>query len=77
MLVAILHRLWLRSRTDSVVTGIAAGCTSIVLASFLGDYVFPTYHNGGLAHFGATIVFWLAAGVGIGKDENAAQKAGA
>jgi hypothetical protein len=32
-------------------------------------------HNGGLAHFGATIVFWLAAGAGIGKDESTAQKA--
>jgi hypothetical protein len=30
---------------------------------------------GGLAHFGATIVFWLAAGAGIGKDESTAQKA--
>jgi len=75
MLVAILHRLWLRTRTDPMVTGIAAGCTAIALASFLGDYVFPTYHNGGLAHFGATIVFWLAAGVGIGRDESTAQKA--
>jgi len=25
--------------------------------------------KGGLAHFGATIVFWLAAGVGIGHSE--------
>ena len=25
--------------------------------------------SGGLAHFGATIVFWLAAGVGIGRSE--------
>jgi hypothetical protein len=25
--------------------------------------------SGGLAHFVATIVFWLAAGVGIGRSE--------
>jgi hypothetical protein len=25
---------------------------------------------GGLAHFGATVVFWLAAGVGLGKAED-------
>jgi hypothetical protein len=25
--------------------------------------------NGGLAHFGATVVFWLAAGVGLGRAE--------
>jgi hypothetical protein len=31
-------------------------------------------HSCGLAHFGATIVFWLAAGAGIGKDESTAQK---
>ena len=31
-------------------------------------------HSGGLAHFGATIVFWLAAGAGIGKDESTPQK---
>lgn len=70
MIGAILHRLWQRSRRDTLVTGIAAGCTAIALASFLGDYLFPTYHNGGLAHFGATVVFWLAAGVGLGRAES-------
>ena len=67
---AILQRLWAQSRKDPVVTGLAAGCTAIALASLLGDYLFPTYHNGGLAHFGATIVFWLAAGVGIGNSDD-------
>lgn len=70
MIGAILHRLWQRSRHDTVVTGIAAGCTAIALASLLGDYLFPTYHNGGLAHFGATVVFWLAAGVGIARIQD-------
>jgi hypothetical protein len=70
MIGAILHHLWQRSRKDTLVTGIAAGCTAIALASFLGDYLFPTYHNGGLAHFGATVVFWLAAGVGLGRAED-------
>ncbi len=70
MIGAILHRLWQRSKHDTVVTGIAAGCTAIALASLLGDYLFPTYHNGGLAHFGATVVFWLAAGVGIARIQD-------
>ena len=70
MIGAILHHLWQRSRKDTVVTGIAAGCTAIALASFLGDYLFPTYHNGGLAHFGATVVFWFAAGIGLGRAED-------
>lgn len=65
MVTAILTCLWKRAREDSELSGIAAGCTAIAIASFLGDYLFPTYHNGGLAHFGATVVFWLAAGVGI------------
>jgi len=26
-------------------------------------------HNGGLAHFGVTMVFWFAAGVGMGRSE--------
>jgi len=25
--------------------------------------------SGGLVHFGATVVFWLAAGVGMGRSE--------
>jgi hypothetical protein len=70
MIGAILQQLWARSRKDPVVTGLAAGCTAIALASLLGDYLFPTYHNGGLAHFGATVVFWLAAGVGLGNTED-------
>lgn len=69
MITAILRCLWKRSREDSVVMGIAAGCTAIAFASFLGDYLFPTYHNGGLAHFGSTIVFWLAAGIGIASPQ--------
>jgi len=70
MIGAILQQLWARSLKDPVVTGLAAGCTAIALASLLGDYLFPTYHNGGLAHFGATVVFWLAAGVGLGNADN-------
>jgi O-antigen ligase len=65
MIAAILRSLWKRASDDFMVTGIAAGCTAIALASFLGDYLFPTYHNDGLAHFGSTVVFWLAAGVGL------------
>lgn len=32
-------------------------------AAFNGDYVFPTYHNGGMATFGATVYTFFLAGV--------------
>lgn len=65
----ILSVMWKNSRTDTYGVGLAAGCTAVVVASFLGDYLFPTYYNGGLAHFGSTIIFWLCAGIGCAIKE--------
>lgn len=43
-----------------------AGCWGIFAATFLGDYIFPSYHNGAMASFGGTVYVWLFAGFGIG-----------
>lgn len=37
----------------------------IALASILGDYIFPAYHNGGLTTFSATVYSWLTWGLAI------------
>lgn len=34
-------------------------------AAFIGDYIFPTYHNGGLTTFSATVYSWLYWGLAI------------
>ncbi|WP_394794386.1 O-antigen ligase family protein [Armatimonas sp.] len=43
-----------------------AGCWGIFVSAFLGDYIFPSYHNGGMGSFGGTVYVWLFAGLGIG-----------
>jgi O-Antigen ligase len=42
-----------------------AGCWGVFAAAFLGDYIFPSYHNGGIGSFGGTVYVWLFAGLGI------------
>lgn len=37
----------------------------ISLAAIIGDYIIPTYHNGGLTTFSATIYSWLIWGLAI------------
>lgn len=39
--------------------------TGISAASFIGDYIIPTYHNGGIFTFSTTIYSWLIWGVAI------------
>lgn len=34
-------------------------------AAFIGDYIIPTYHNGGLATFSATVYSWLIWGLAV------------
>ena len=42
----------------------ALGATiGIFVAAFLGDYLFPTYHNGGLGSFGACVYLWFTIGL--------------
>lgn len=43
--------------------GAYGGVLGIFAASFNGDYLFPTYHNGGMGTFGACIYTWYMLGV--------------
>jgi|GEM_PF-675165 hypothetical protein len=45
--------------------GAWGGVVGIFAASFNGDYLFPTYHNGGLWFFGVCVYVWLMIGVAI------------
>lgn len=45
--------------------GTWGGVIGIFCASFNGDYLFPTYHNGGLGHFGVCLYSWMAIGVSM------------
>lgn len=43
-----------------------AGAWGMFASTFLGDYIFPSYHNGGMGSFGGTVYLWLFTGFGIG-----------
>ena len=51
--------------------GTFGGAVGNFCSAFLGDYLFPTYHNGGMGSFGATIYTWMYLGVGlaIGRED--------
>jgi hypothetical protein len=42
-----------------------AGAWGMFASTFLGDYIFPSYHNGGMASFGGTVYLWLFVGFGV------------
>lgn len=42
-----------------------AGVWGVFVSAFLGDYLFPAYHNGGMSSFGGTIYTWLMVGFAI------------
>jgi hypothetical protein len=45
------------------VLGAFAGVSGMFAATFLGDYILPAYHNGGMSSFSGTIYTWLYAGL--------------
>jgi O-antigen ligase len=51
--------------------GAYCGVIGVFCASFNGDYLFPTYHNGGIATFGACIYTWFMIGFGVAIARNA------
>ena len=64
----MLRRYWIALPPGwgrSYVLGAYGGCVGVFCASFLGDYLFPSYHNGGMGSFGACVYTWLIAGVGV------------
>ena len=78
LLGASLKITWLYYRRGSELTpwrqafllGTLGGAAGNFVAAFLGDYLFPTYHNGGMGSFGATIYTWmyLGAALAIGRE---------
>jgi O-antigen ligase len=47
------------------VLGAMGQLVGISLAALIGDYVIPTYHNGGLVTFSATVYSWLIWGLAV------------
>jgi hypothetical protein len=47
------------------VLGAYGGAVGVFCASFNGDYLFPTYHNGGMGSFGACVYTWLLTGIAV------------
>ncbi len=50
---------WARTAT----LGIAGQWAGLCAASFIGDYLVPVYHNGGLANMATTLYAWLGLGL--------------
>ncbi len=68
---------WLRSEKVSkwrrcLLIGSFGGVVGNFCAAFLGDYLFPTYHNGGMGSIGACVYTWLYLGLvlAIGRDDS-------
>lgn len=55
--------------------GAACGIAGQAAAGFVGDFVLPSYHNGGAALIGATIYIWVSAGILICLERIEAEKA--
>jgi hypothetical protein len=45
--------------------GALGAAVGIFASAFLGDYLFPAYHNGGMGSFGACVYVWFLIGVSI------------
>lgn len=51
--------------SKNVMLAIIGQIVGISIAAFIGDYIIPTYHNGGLTTFSATVYSWLLWGVAV------------
>lgn len=51
--------------TKTLILAVLGQTTGIAVAAFIGDYIFPAYHNGGLVTFSATVYSWLSWGLAI------------
>jgi O-antigen ligase len=54
----------------SYVLATLGGASGIFAASIMGDYLFPSYHNGGMGSFGACVYIWLFVGFCIAIARN-------
>jgi hypothetical protein len=79
LMVASLRVVWLYWKRAAklstwrrvLLIGGFGGIVGNFCASFLGDYLFPTYHNGGMGSIGACVYTWFYIGLSlaIGRDE--------
>lgn len=51
--------------TKTFLLAVIGQTAGISVAACIGDYILPTYHNGGLMTFSATVYSWLAWGLAI------------
>ncbi|MDX1934291.1 MAG: O-antigen ligase family protein [Capsulimonadales bacterium] len=63
MMFGYVRRFEAGSWQRTYVLGVAAACVGTFFSASIGDYLFPTYHNGGLTSFGNCVYTWLAIGV--------------
>ncbi|MCE5314980.1 MAG: O-antigen ligase family protein [Armatimonadota bacterium] len=54
-----------RRKNDRFLLAILGQMAGISAAAFIGDYIIPTYHNGGLTTFSTTVYSWLIWGLAI------------
>lgn len=79
IMVASVRTLWLYWKRaaklskwrQALLIGGLGGVVGNFCAAFLGDYLFPTYHNGGMGSIGACVYTWFYIGLAlaIGRDE--------
>lgn len=66
-IVRMLYHAWRvlpPGRAKSYLLGTLGAIIGIMsVSAFNGDYIFPTYHNGAMANFGATVYFFFLVGV--------------
>jgi hypothetical protein len=58
-------RLPKKSWARFYVLGGYGACVGTFFSSIIGDYIFPTYHNGGLNSFGNCVYTWFVIGITI------------
>jgi O-antigen ligase len=49
----------------TLVVAVIGQIAGISFAAFIGDYIIPTYHNGGLMNFSSTVYSWLIWGLAV------------
>ncbi len=57
------YRVLPEGYSKSYALGALGGLIGIAVSSILGDYMFPTYHNGGMSTFGSCVYVFLMVGV--------------
>jgi len=59
------YRKMTRGSSKTFLLAAMAQLTGIAFASIIGDYIIPSYHNGGIVTFSATVYSWITWGLAI------------